>query len=154
MHTFGPDEQFYRVEPLTQDVDGFLLFLENRIGRWVKLLFELDRPTQVVRFQEAVYMTDSDLWRQLQETFANLKEISNVLDKGMTRTVEVLGVSQVAAQEGGQRLFAVDFVQRDFAKGQEVSVRSLRAYVLVELRPHEVRKEDRYLNPSASPLSI
>ena len=147
VHTFGPDEQFYRVEPLSQDVSGFDIFLEKRVGRWVRLVFKLDRPTQEVRWKEAVHMTDTALWKDMQKTYVNGKAIAKVLSEGLTRDVEVKAVSQVAAQETGERLFAVDFVQRDFAEGKEIKVQSLRAYIVVELRPREVTKADRYANP-------
>ena len=147
VHTFGPEEQLYRVEPLSQDIDGLMLFLEKRVGRWVQLVFALDRPTQEVRWQEAVHMTDSALWNRMQKTFVDRKAIAKVLSDGLTREVEIKGASQVAEQEDGNRLFVVDFVQRDFSNARQIKEQVLRGYVVVTLRPKEVIQADRYLNP-------
>jgi type IV secretion system protein VirB8 len=146
VHTFGPDEQFYRVEPLSQDVNGFDIFLEKNMARWVRAALELDLPTQEVRWEEVVHMTDTALWRRLQRDHLDPGEVRKLLDQGVTRTIAVKDTSIIVEKEGVW-LVAVDFTQRDFFKGEETRVRDLRAFLSVELRPRDVTKADRYLNP-------
>ncbi|WP_142850709.1 VirB8/TrbF family protein [Telmatospirillum sp. J64-1] len=138
------DDRLYRVEPLTERVDGFHLLMESMARRYVRLVLEIDSVTQDERHREASRMTD----RALSEKFRRerLPAIQEAQASGLQRTIHVISADRVAVV-GREYKFAVDLVQIDARGGTEIDRKELRAFLSLTTRPQEVREVDKYTNP-------
>lgn len=146
VRTYAPDDKLYRIEPITEEVDGFQLLLESTARRYVKLTLELDPVTQDERLREASRMTDATFSKRFYEERVKSGSIRKALDDGLTREVLIESVSRIESF-GNDHKLVVDYVQVDRQRGEETGRKKLRAYLSMTTRPREVRKEDRYTNP-------
>jgi type IV secretion system protein VirB8 len=138
------DNRLYRVEPITNQVGGFDLLMEQQARRYVRLLLEIDEVTQAERFAEAFRMTDATFYEKFKSE--RFKSIDKAISEGLTRSITVESVDRIDTV-GKNYKYAVDFVQTDRRKGEEVERRKLRAYLNMTTRPNTVREADRFQNP-------
>jgi type IV secretion system protein VirB8 len=143
---YEPDDKLYQIEPISEDVDGFDLYLETTARRYVRLVLEIDPITEVDRLREAARLSDAGFWKQLRRDRIDTDERKDALSDGLVRTIRVETANRLVSFEDDYKL-AVDFIQIDERRGQEVSRKALRAYLSMTTRPQSVRPEDRYANP-------
>lgn len=146
VRSFGPEDRLYRIEPVSEDVDGFELLLESTARRWVRLVLEIDSVTQEERHREASFMTDRRLWRRLRSEHLDTQEVGQALQDGLVRTVIPDTTTHIEGVNNDLKV-VVDFTRTDTVGGVVIATRSLRAYLAMETRPTSVRPEDRYANP-------
>ena len=146
VRSYGPDDRLYRIEPITQKVDGFELLLESQAQTYTKLVLEIDKPTQETRHRDAMLMTDGRFWKKLRHNRLQTKEMARALQDGLERKIHVLSANKVEGRESGY-LMAVEFEQVDSRGEKEIGRKKLQAYLSMETRPGEVRETDRYINP-------
>ncbi len=146
VRTYEPDDRLYRVEPISKDVDGFDLLLESKARRYVRLMLEIDPVTQTERFREAFAMTDKAFYERFKEERIDTKEVQKALSSGLVRTIRVESADALESY-GDEYKYAVDLVQIDTLKGEEIQRKSLRAYLSMTTRPQDVRAEDKFTNP-------
>lgn len=143
---YEPDDKLYQIEPISEDVDGFDLYLESMARRYVRLVLEIDPVTEASRRREAARMTDRDFWKDVRRARIETEERADALNDGLVRHVHVETANRLASFEDDYKL-AVDFVQIDERRGQEVGRKALRAYLSMTTRPQSVSPEDRFSNP-------
>lgn len=146
VRSFGPEDRLYRIEPVSEDVDGFELLLESQARRWVRLVLEIDSVTQEERHREASFMTDRRLWRRLRTEHLDTQEVAQALQDGLVRTITPETTTHIEGVNADLKV-VVDFTRTDTMGGVVVATRPLRAYLAMETRPRSVRPEDRYTNP-------
>ncbi|MBF0250764.1 MAG: hypothetical protein HQL35_09080 [Alphaproteobacteria bacterium] len=141
------DNRLYRIEPLSKDVDGFALVLEDKARRYVRNILEIDSVTQTERFREAFRMTDRAFYEKFRKERIDTREVQNAIDSGLTRSITVESVDRINAF-GNTYKYAVDFIQTDVRRGEVVETRRLRAYLNMTTRKQEnVSEADKYENP-------
>ena len=146
VRTYGPDDRLYRGEPITEQVEGIVNYLESQAQTYVRLVLEVDKPTQESRHREAMLMTEKRFWKQLRQNRLDTKEMATALKNGLVRRIHVRTASKVEGKSGGY-LMSVEFEQIDTRKGVEVGRKDLQAYLTMITRVNEVREADRYINP-------
>lgn len=138
------DDRVYRIEPLTQDTEGFDLVMEAAARRYVRNLLTIDAITQTERFKEAFRMTDDGYFKRFQdERFA---AVEDAINSGLNRSIVIESVDRLDTTDDVFK-YAVDFVQVDERKGELIERRKLRAYLNMTTRPQEVSDADKYENP-------
>ena len=140
------DDRVYRVEPISQEVDGFDLLLEQMSRRYVKLLLEIDGVSQTSRMREAFAMTDNGFYQKFRKRHIDSGIIQDAIDDGLNRTVLVESADRIS-ESNGTFQYAVDFVQIDKRNGETFDQKKLRAYLSITTRPHEVRSSEKFENP-------
>ncbi|WP_020593236.1 VirB8/TrbF family protein [Kiloniella laminariae] len=140
------DNRVYRVEPISQDVPGFDLLLEQISRRYVRNMLEIDSVTQTMRFQEAFIMTDRAFYEEFRKTRIETGAIQDAIKDGITRSITVESVNVVRKLDNVWEL-AVDITQTDNRNGENVEEKKLRAYLKITTRPHEVAEAEKYENP-------
>lgn len=146
VRTYAPDDRLYRIEPISETVDGFELLLESTARRYVKLTLEIDAVTQEERLREASHMTDAAFSERFYRERVQSGSIREAIDDGLEREVRIESVDKIESF-GRDHKMVVDFVQVDRQRGKETGRKRLRAYLSLTTRPNEVRKADRYTNP-------
>lgn len=146
VRTYEPDDKLYRIEPISEDVEGFELLLESMAKRYVKLVLELDSVTQDERMVEASRMTDRVFSERFKRDRIKSGAIREALDRGLTREIIIESVDRIESF-GNDHKLVVDFIRVDRERGAKAARKRLRAYLSMTTRPQEVRKEDRYTNP-------
>ena len=143
-----PEEnRLYRIEPLSQTVEGFYLVLEDKARRYVRLLLEIDSVTQTLRLLEAFRMTDRGFYERFRRERIESQAVQDAIASGLTRSITVESVDRID-ESGGIYKYAVDFVQTDERGGQVVERKRLRAYLSLTLRARDdVPEADKYENP-------
>jgi type IV secretion system protein VirB8 len=140
------ENKLVRVEPISQDIKGFDLFLEQKAKRYVKLLVDIDPITQGERLQEAWKMTSIGYYNKFKAVRLDSGAIQEAIDSGLVRSALVESISLIQRREDEWN-YSVDFTQVDTRSGEEVERRKLRAYLTMTTRPQEVAPEDVYENP-------
>lgn len=141
------DNRLYRIEPISKDVEGFDLLLEDKARRFMRNLLEIDPVTQTERFREAFRMMDRAFFERFEKERLDSNKVQDALDSGLTRSITVISVDRIAAY-GGTYKFVVDFIQTDTRDGKLVEKKQARATMDMTTRPQEeIRKEDRFENP-------
>ena len=141
------DNRLYRIEPISEDVEGFDLLLEDKARRFMRNLLEIDPVTQTERFREAFRMMDRAFFERFEKERLDSNKVQDALDSGLTRSITVISVDRIAAY-GGTYKFVVDFIQTDTRDGKLVEKKQARATMDMTTRPQEeIRKEDRFENP-------
>ena len=147
VHADAQDNRLYRIEPLSQTVEGFDLVLEDKARRYVRLLLEIDPITQTQRFREAFRMTDRAFYERFRKDRIESQAVQDAIASGLTRSVMVESVDRID-ESGGIYKYAVDFVQTDERGGAVVERKKLRAYLSLTLRARDdVPEADKYENP-------
>lgn len=146
VRTYQPDDKLYRIEPISENVEGFDFLLESMARRYVKLVVEIDPVTQSERLNEASRMTDRVFSEKFRRERIDTGEIEAAIKRGLTREVRIESVDKIKSF-GKEHKVVVDFTQTDKERGKVTDKKSLRAYLSMATRPHEVREEDRYTNP-------
>lgn len=144
LRTDASDDRVYRVEPIAKNVPGFDLLMESMARRYVRELLEIDSVTQTERFRWAFRMSDTELYERFKKE--RFKPVEDALKDGLTRSITVESVDRFSTSAGTYK-YAVDFVQTDKRRGQEIDSRKLRAYLNMTTRPQRVREPDKYENP-------
>jgi type IV secretion system protein VirB8 len=139
------DDKLYRIEPISQDVDGFQLLMESTARRYVRLLIEIDRVTQRERFDEVQTLTDNKFYEKFRKERIETKAFADAINS-LVRTVLVESVTRVDSYRGTHK-YAVDFTQIDTRNGEEIERKRITAYLDMTTRPHEVPEADKYTNP-------
>lgn len=141
------DNRLFRIEPLSEDVDGFNLVLEDKARRYVRNILSIDRVTHGERMAEVMRMTDKRFWKEFEQKRIESGAIKKAIAEGTNRSITVESVSKVAAYLGTYK-YAVDFIQTDERDGVLVEERKSRAYLNMTTRPQtDVPVEDKYENP-------
>ena len=141
------DNRLYRIEPLSQTVQGFDVVLEDKARRYVRLLLEIDRITQTERFREAFRMMDAAFYARFKKDHVDNNEVQNAINSGLTRSITIESVDRIQSFHKTFK-FAVDFIQTDTRHGQVIETRKLRAYLNMTTRSQDgIPVEDKYENP-------
>lgn len=140
------DNKLYRVEPISENVKGFDMLLEQKAKRYVRLMLEVDSVTQGERFEEAFRMTDTAFYQKFRRERIESKAIRKMIDSGITRSITVESVNRVETNKKVHK-FAVDFIQQDSRGNRKLKPKLARAYLTITTRPHEVGEIDKYENP-------
>lgn len=146
VRTYGPDDKLYKVEPITEETEGFQVYLESMARQYVRLVLEIDPVTQEQRHKEAALMSDGRWWKRFRKDFLNTKEMAETLESGLIRTVKIETVTTVPGMTADRKL-VVDFTETDTLKGKVISTKRKQAFLAMETRPQSVRAEDLYTNP-------
>lgn len=146
VRTDPADDRIYRVEPITERTEGFQLLMESMARRYVQLVLAIDPVTSNERYREASRMTARGLSERLREERIETDEVRDAIASGLTREIRVESVDGITSF-GRDYKFAVDFTQVDVRSGKTVQQKKLRAYLSMTTRPHDVREEDKYMNP-------
>ncbi|WP_068317876.1 VirB8/TrbF family protein [Polycladidibacter hongkongensis] len=138
------DSRIYRVEPISVEVDGFQLFLEQMSRRYTANILAIDGLTQNKRFEEVRVFSDVDHFNSFLND--NEQRIKEALKDGLNRSITVHSASHVDSYDGVHQ-YAVDFTQTDKLADEEPEARELVAYLEMTTRPSEVTEAERYENP-------
>lgn len=146
VRTYGPDDKLYRVEPISEEVEGFQFYLESMARQYVRLVLEIDAVTQEQRHKEAALMSDGRWWKRFRKDYLDTKAMAETLESGLVRTIKIETVTTVPGMTADRKV-VVDYTQTDTLKGRVVSTKRQQAFLAMETRPQSVRTEDRYTNP-------
>lgn len=146
VRSYLPDDKLYRIEPITEDVEGFELLLESMAQRYVRLVLEIDSVTQEERLREASRMTDKVFSERFYRERVKSGAIRDAIERGVEREIRIESVDKIESF-GRDHKLVVDFVRVDRLRGRETGRKRLRAYLSMTTRPNEVRKEELYTNP-------
>ncbi len=138
------DNRIYRVEPISQEVDGFELMLEQFSRRYVSLTLPIDDITQNERFKEAMIYSDRKHWNAFLDK--RKEDISDALKDGLNRSI-IVHSSNFVAQYGDVWQYSVEFSQIDELERTPRTTRQYRAYLELTTRPQEIREAELYENP-------
>ena len=139
--------QLIRIEPISEEVDGFALLMEQKARWYVRNLLEIDPVTQTERLRQAFVMTDEAFYQTFKKERIDSGEIQDALDSGLTRSITVESVDRIESFYGGIYKYAVDLVQTDSRRGEVVETKKVRAYLSMTTRPQTVSEADRFENP-------
>ncbi len=140
------DNRIYRIEPISEDVDGFQLLLEQMARRYVRNMLEIDSVTQGIRFREAFAMTDNVFYNRFKRERIESNEVTKAIKSGLTRSITIVGVDMIETNNSNYKL-VVDFIQTDKRRGNLVERKSARAYLTMTTRPKEVKQNAEIENP-------
>lgn len=144
LRTDDADNRIYRVEPISKNMDGFDLFMQQKARRFVYLLLSIDF-SQRDRMTEAVGLADRTFFAQWMKE--NEKKITKAIDDGINRSI-IIETSNLVDVRGQERLYAVDYIQTDLRDGVAVEEpKKLRAFLIMDARPQEVPEKDKFENP-------
>ncbi len=146
LKTDQADNRVYQIEPISKDMDGFQLFLEQKARRYVRLMLEIDSVTQGIRFQEAFAMTDNVFYKRFRRERIESNEITKAIKSGITRSITIESVDMIEINSPNYK-FAVDFIQTDKRGGNLVERKYARAYLTMTTRPQEVKQNAEIENP-------
>ncbi|NMM46492.1 hypothetical protein HH303_18520 [Rhodospirillaceae bacterium KN72] len=139
--------QLIRIEPISEDVDGFALLMEQKARWYVRALLEIDAVTQTERLRQAFVMTDDKFYEAFKKERIDSGAIQDAINSGLTRSITVESVDLIESYDDNKRKYAVDLVQTDTRRGDVVETKKIRAYLAMTTRPHTVREADRFENP-------
>ncbi|WP_135078585.1 VirB8/TrbF family protein [Terasakiella sp. SH-1] len=139
-------DKLYRIEPFTEEMDGFEAFVEGKAKRYVRLMLEIDEVTQTERFKEAFRMTDMDYYKRFKKDRIDSGAIRSFLNENGVRSITVESIEKIDTK-GRVFKYVVDFIQTDKFPGKRPDVKEARAYVSLTTRPQEVSEIDKYENP-------
>lgn len=140
------ENRIYQVEPITKKVAGFDLLMEQMAKRYVRLILEIDEVSQTDRFREAFTYSDDSFYNKFKAERIDTNQVMDAIKSGLTRSIVVSSADKISERDDVSR-YAVDFIQIDSRKGQEVERKKIRAYLAMTTRPHEVRESEKYDNP-------
>lgn len=140
------DDRLYRVEPITKEVAGFDLLMEQIARRYVRLLLEIDPVSQKERFREAFAMTGKGYFERFKHERLDSGELDDAIASGLNRSIAVESAERIS-ERGGIYVYAVDFIQEDHRDGRLIERKPVRAYLSITMRPHEVREAEKFENP-------
>lgn len=146
VHEDVGDKRRFRVTPITEEVEGFDIYVEREARRYVDLIVPIDPVSQRKRMLEAFAMTGDDFYKRFRQERIESGIIQEAIKSGLTREVLVESADRVE-KIGNDYKYAIDFMQRDSRGGEVVEEKLLRAYLLMGLRPSEVPEEEKYKNP-------
>lgn len=137
-------DKIYRVQPISENVDGFELEFEAKARKFVWAMLTIDAVTQDSRFAEASRVSDPKFFNRFLDEHKAL--IEEALDDGLNRSITVETANKVSEKNGFYQ-YAVDFNRIDRVKDAEPVERKLRAYLIMTARPQDVAPKDKYTNP-------
>ncbi|MCW9033503.1 MAG: VirB8/TrbF family protein [Alphaproteobacteria bacterium] len=146
VRTYAPDDKLYRIEPISEKVEGFELLLESKAHRFVKLALDIDEVTQKERMNEISHMVTPSFGKKYRRKWGEPKAIREALDNGLERQNLIESVDKIESF-GNDHKLVVDFMQVDRHRNKVTNRNKLRAYLSLTTRPNEVREEERYTNP-------
>ncbi|SDR49036.1 VirB8/TrbF family protein [Pseudovibrio sp. Tun.PSC04-5.I4] len=138
------DNRIYRVEPISQEVDGFEMMLEQFSRRYVSLTLPIDNITQNERFKEAMIYSDRKHWSAFLDK--RKENIADALKDGLNRSI-IVHSSNFIAQYGDVWQYSVEFSQIDELERTPRTTRQYRAYLELTTRPQEIKEAELYENP-------
>ena len=145
--TDSADNQLVRIEPLSRDVNGYDILLENKVRWYVQNLLEIDSASQGVRMQATRKLASSDFAAKFYRSQVETGAIDKALADGLTRTIKIADIDMLQ-RSGDQTTWSVDFVQRDAQGGVPLAEKKVRATVVVAAgQVNEVPLAERYENP-------
>lgn len=137
-----------RVSPFTKGAEGFRLMTEALVRRYVDVAHtvQLDPKAMQRRWGGDLYrMSGQEVFEDLREAFA--APAQKLLDRKISRGVEIEGDPRLLDEQGGQLYYQVTFRTIDSRLMKTVSTRRWIASLVVAFLPDEVAYEDRYINP-------
>jgi len=140
------DNRTYRVEPITKEVDGFDLAMEDKAMWYVRNILAIDSVTQEERMEQVRRMTEKRFWKRFEAKRLKTGVIKQALESSLNRSITIESINRVDSVDDTHK-FAVDFVQTDERHGQLVEEKRPRAYLSMTTMPQEkVPEEDKYEN--------
>jgi len=139
-------DKLYRIEPFSEEMDGFDNFIEGKAKRYVRLMLEIDNITQTERFNEAFRMTDMEYYKRFRKDRIDSGAIRSFLDEKGVRSITVESIERLDTKDDVYK-YVVDFIQTDTFPGKKPDIKEARAYLSLTMRPQEVTQADKYENP-------
>ena len=140
--------QVYRIEPLSEDVDGFHLFLETKAREFAANILPVDLVTQNERYGAAFAMASADLTERFAEQRFKSGWLNDAHDRGLNRSIiiENAFVRNNALTEN--YLVTVDYIQIDRFADEDTETREHRSVNLeMAQNPQWVEASELYENP-------
>jgi type IV secretory pathway component VirB8 len=138
------DQQVVRLEPFARGMPGYAAMTEFVVQEYVKMFQEIipDEKETLARYKDYLQSrTDPGLYQSFVGN--ELPKFAEARSKGVTRTVEVKGITKIS--EG---LYQVEFITRDFDRsGTEILNGELVATMRVTFLPQKVDFNARFVNP-------
>jgi type IV secretory pathway component VirB8 len=138
------DQQVVRLEPFARGMPGYAAMTEFVVQEYVKMFQEIipDEKETLARYKDYLQSrTDPGLYQSFVGN--ELAKFAEARSKGVSRTVEVKGITKIS--EG---LYQVEFVTRDFDRsGTEILNGELVATMRVTFLPQKVDFNARFVNP-------
>ncbi len=140
------DDQVWRVEPFEVGARGWDLIAEKLVEDYVIKRETIDLQTEVERWQHVAWMSADPVFAEFRK-FMGRENPESPFERAkkehLTRTVNVQVVSMLNASQ-----FQVEFERVDFRNGEEIDRKHIVATLTVEFQEQNVRREDRYMNPT------
>lgn len=140
-----PDsDKIYSVEPITELVEGFALFLEKKSREYVKAILTIDSVGQNARFRQVKLYSDQRFFNQWLDRQSDT--IEEAIKDGLNRSIIIETANRVDAYNNIYQ-YSVDFIRIDQIHDEEPVKRPLRAYLEVTTRPQNVSGPQALENP-------
>lgn len=139
------DNRIYRVEPISQDVPGFDLFMEMTVRNFTASVLTIDT---VNAKPEIIATLDTFATRDFNKKFYRRQAaaVDEAIEAGLNRSITIESAALIGNYDG-VRNYSVDFVQTDKRNGKFVERRKLRAVLKVITQPNTVQIKDKFNNP-------
>lgn len=139
------DNRIYRVEPISQDVPGFDLFMEMTVRNFTASVLTIDT---VNAKPEIIATLDTFATRDFNKKFYRRRAaaVDEAIEAGLNRSITIESAALIGNYDG-VRNYSVDFVQTDKRNGKFVERRKLRAVLKVITQPNTVQIKDKFNNP-------
>lgn len=140
------DDQVWRVEPFHVGTRGWDLIAEKLVQDYVLKRESIDLQTEVARWQQVAWMSAEPVFAEFRKVMGRENPNSpfeRAKKERLTRQVTVRVVSQLNPAQ-----FQVAFERVDFRDGERIDRKELVATLTVEFLEQNVRREDRYMNPT------
>jgi len=139
-------DKLVRIEPFTEQMDGYETFIEGKARRYVRLMLEIDDVSQSERFKEAFRMTDMDYYKRFRKDRIDSGAIRAFLDENGVRSITVESIERLNTEDDVYK-YVVDFIQTDKFPGKKPKIKEARAYLTLTTRKQEVPEMEKYENP-------
>ena len=141
------ESRIYQVEPISKQVPGFKLLLEQKAQEFVASLMKVDKVTQRERFTNAIDLSLPDLRKTIMRDFVESGLIDDLLQADIVRDITIVGVDHLISFSPDVWKLVVDYDQTDLKGTKRIEVKNLRAYLSMTTRPQTVTEAEKYENP-------
>lgn len=140
--------QVYRIEPLSEEVSGFKLFLETKAREFASNILPVDLVTQNERYGAAFAMATTNLANKFAEQYFKSGWLKDAHDKGLNRSVIIENAFVRNDSLTKNYLVTVDYVQIDRFKAADTETRKhLSVNFEMAQNPQWVEASELYKNP-------
>lgn len=140
------DDQVWRVEPFQVGARGWDLIAEKLVQDYVQKRETIDLQTEVERWQQVAWMSAEPVFAEFRK-FMGRENPNSPFERAkkerLTRRINVRVVSMLNPSQ-----FQVEFERTDFRNGERIDRKEIVATLTVEFQEQNVRREDRYMNPT------